>query len=326
VVDKPKPRRNARTIAVKTIDYFPYYQLARAHLACGETDAARDYLSQSRQRGVAPAETLDELERRLDEADRAAASGAEPVDTTELARLASDVQSTIQRANAASKRIADHRDEPHLTTFFRDRRDRLDSANEDLDTAQSELNAATLSRDREAIETARRTAAGALDVLTGLEAELERVPTPRPTPVPTAGPPARPAESRAAPPPTATRAAPMPSPRPTSLPVPSRDSGRQAPLRDVPESLRRAAIDFLNAGYDTVVRELAPDDYSDNAQRAAAHLLRAASSFALYCLEGRTDDDRLEQARRDIARTRELDPSLRPDPRFFSPEFAALFP
>ncbi len=327
VVDKPKPRRSARTIALKTINYFPYFQLARAHLACGEIDAARDYIFQSRQRGIAPPEQLDELERRVDRIrDAAPASGAEPVDTEQLAQLANDAQTTIRQAVAASERLGSRRSDPRLAAFFAERRDRLETAAADLSSAQAQLNEAILRRDRAAIEGVEQTAARALEALTGLERDLERIPTPRPSPEPTVRRVVPRTSPAAVPTAAATRATPTPSPRPTARPVPARTTGGEPSRPAAAESLRRAAEAFVSADYDAIVSTLAPEDYRGAEQRAAAHLLRGAAHFALYCLDGRDDGDRLERARRDIARTVELEPSLRPDPRFFSPEFIALFP
>ncbi|MGD8439547.1 MAG: hypothetical protein PVG53_03355 [Holophagae bacterium] len=327
VVDKPKPRRNARTIAVKTVDYFPYYQLARAHLSCGEVDAARDYIAESRRRGVAPESQLAALEARLADVGGAEPSrGGEPVDTEALAGLAADAQATIRQAISASERLKSQRQTPWLADFFAANQSRLDQATSDLGAAQSEFSQGTLNRDRAAIESAGRTASRALDTLNQLEQEIGRIAPPQPTAAPT--------ERRAPARPSAT---PVPSPLPTRPVVvstqrsPTGSASPGAPGRGrrpppVPDSLRQAASEYLTAGYDTVVQDLTPDDYPATEQRAAAYLLRAAAHFAIYCLDGRSDGDRLEQVERDIAQSTRLAPTLRPDPRFFSPEFIALFP
>jgi hypothetical protein len=81
----------------------------------------------------------------------------------------------------------------------------------------------------------------------------------------------------------------------------------------------------LKARFEIVVEELQPYYITGERQQAAAHLLRGAAQFALYCLGGRIDEDSLSQARRDISQCREIDPSVQPDARFFSPEFITLF-
>jgi len=327
VVDKPKPRSNARTIAVKTVDYFPYYQLARAHLACGEIDAARDYITESRRRGVTPESQLAALEARLADADSAAPNrGGEQVDTEALAGLAAAAQATIRQAFSASERLKSQRRSPWLADFFAANQDRLDRATSDLGTAQSELSEGTLNRDRAAIESAGQTASRALDTLNQLEEEVGRIRPPQPTAAPTERPVAARPTSTAVPSPLPTRPIVVPTPRPATESAPSGARGRGDRRSDVPDSLRRAASEYLTAGYDSVVQDLTPDDYPATDQRAAAYLLRAAAQFAIYCLDGRTDGDRLERARTDISQVSRLAPELRPDPRFFSPEFIALFP
>ncbi len=89
--------------------------------------------------------------------------------------------------------------------------------------------------------------------------------------------------------------------------------------------LRKAAADYVTAGYDEVVRGLEPGEYSSTEQQAAAFLLRAAAHFAIYCLDGREDGERLGLVQSDIARSKELDPSLSPDSLIFSPEFVELY-
>ncbi len=56
---RKKSERSARTVSVQVIQYYPYYQLARAQLACGNWSAARAQLSQERGFGEAPAQLLD---------------------------------------------------------------------------------------------------------------------------------------------------------------------------------------------------------------------------------------------------------------------------
>lgn len=329
VVDKPKPRRNARTIAVKTIDYLPYFQLARAHLACGEADSARHYIEESRRRGVAAAADLDDLERQATELDNRAGAGggsAPAVDLEELAGLAKQAQETIRKAISASERVNSRRGTDWLAAFFSANQDALTNARDDLATAQEALNEGTLKQDRAAIRNAESYASRALVVFTGLESEMAALQPPEPTPEPVvARPTPRPTPTS---PPVATpaRAEPVPTPRPTPRPVTTAESERtSSALPEVPASLRHAVSDYAAAAYEDVVRGLEPDEYRPTAQQAAAHLLRAAANHAIYCLDGRRDNERIERVRADVGRSRELDPSLLPDPRFFSPEFIALF-
>jgi hypothetical protein len=326
VVDRKKPKRNARTIAVKTVDYLPYYQLARAHLACGEAESALHYVEESRKRKVADTAALDDLERRVIELQnsKTAAPGPE-IDLDELSALAREAQDTITRAISASERINSRRGTDWLANFFKNNQDQLAAAQEDLKTAKQSLNEGTLRQDRTAIQNAESFASRALVVFTSLESEAAALEPPEPT--------ARPVVARATPRPTPTPrtvAAPtqppsVPSPRPTLGVAASQPETQTATTPGIPESLSRAAADFAHAGYDDVVSGLTPESYSSIRQQAAAHLLRAAAHFALYCLDGRRDDERLGLARADVARSLELDSSLLPDPTVFSPEFVDLY-
>jgi len=321
VVDKKKPRLNARTIAVKTVDYLPYYQLARAHLACGEADSARHYIEESRSRGVAPSNQLDDLERQVSEIEASTHVAVEPeIDLEELTSLAGEATETIRQAISASERVNSRRGTDWLAGFFAENQDALNKANGDLTRAQGALNEGTLKQDRAAIQNAEAFASRALVVYTGLESEMVALQPPKPTPqLVVALPAATPTAS-----PIPTRAVVVSRPRPTPVPTRSSSSGPESRPREIPESIRRAAADYLTAGYDEVIRELEPSEYSTVEQQAAAYLLRAAAHFAIYCLEGREDEDRLEQVHWDLSLLNRLDPSLRPDPLIFSPEFVEL--
>ena len=328
VVDKPKPRRNARTIAVKTIDYLPYFQLARAHLACGEADSARHYIQESRRRGVAAAADLDDLERQATElANQSGAGGgsAPAVDLDELAGLAKQAQETIRQAISASERVNSRRGTDWLQAFFSANQSALNKAREDLTMAQEALNDGTLKQDRAAIQNAEAFASRALLVFTGLESKMAALQPPEPTPESIAARPTpRPTPTS---PPVATPAGGerVPTPRPTPRPIGTESQPASPARQEVPASLRQAVSDYAAAAYEEVVRGLEPEEYRSAAQQAAAYLLRAAANHAIYCLDGRRDDDRIERVRADVGRSRELNPSLLPDPRFFSPEFIALF-
>ena len=326
VVDKPKPRLGARTIAVKTIDYLPYYQLARAHLACADADSARYYLGMSRERGVAPADLLDALDRRLTEFESQPTDQPVPeFDPEELAALVREVNSTVRQARTSADQISRARGDQRFAVLFDSQASVLERAATDLRFAEEQLGEGTLRRDRAAIENAAAAASRALQTYTGVQAEIttirQRAPTATPfVPVPTAA---------------ATRIPPRPAsptprltgPEPTDVPIAPRLNPPALPTNpgEVAESLRRAAANYLDADYRLVVRGLSPGEFLTIHERAAAYLLRAASHFALYCLGGRVDEEALGDARRDLQRCRDTDPSLEPDRRLFSPEFVALF-
>jgi hypothetical protein len=277
---------------------------------------------------VAAAADLDDLERRAAEiANQSGAGGgsAPAVDLDELSDLAKQAQETIREAISASERLNSRRGTDWLAGFFSTNRDALTNARDDLAKAQEALNDGTLKQDRAAIQNAEALASRALVVFTGLESEMAALRPPEPTPKPaTARPTPRPT---ATPPPVTTpvRADVVPTPRPTPIPVRTGPERTSPATAQIPASLRQAVSDYASAAYEDVVVGLEPDDYPSTAQQAAAHLLRAAANHAIYCLDGRRDDDRIERVRADVGRSRALDPSLLPDPRFFSPEFIALY-
>jgi len=324
VVAKKKPRLNARTIAVKTVDYVPYYQLARAHLACREIDSVRHYIEISRDRGVASSHLLDALEYQLSEIKSPTPVAAESViDPEELAALVKEGNETIRRAISVSERVNSKKGTGWLAGFFTENQSRLGQANNDLSAAQELLSNGTLKRDLSAIEDATDIARQSLTALTDIEAEINDINAPEPTPEPVVARRVASATPTSAPPSRPTRVV-APSQSPTPRPIRPSSSDTPSRSREVPETLRRAAADYLTAGYDEVIRELEPSEYTMVDQQAAAYLLRAASHFAIYCLGGRGDEKRKEQIRWDISLLNDLDPSLRPDPLFFSPEFIEL--
>ncbi len=66
IQDEPQPEADKPTgIRFNKVDYFPYLQLAKAHLLCGNEDLARQALAESRERLVAPEVALAEIERQL---------------------------------------------------------------------------------------------------------------------------------------------------------------------------------------------------------------------------------------------------------------------
>ena len=326
VVDKPRPKLNARTIAVQTVDYLPYFQLARAHLACGELDSARHYLGVSQREGIAPADRLSALEQQLAELESPTQQDAElDSDPEALAGLVREVTENIRQARSLAEQVNRKRENERFAQLFRNNRSRLDQAGEDLRNAQEQLNDGTLRRDRSAIENASATALRALQTFSSLEAEIAELQRATPTAQPIVALPPPSATPTPPPLPSPTPVEVLPTPSPTSVPIRPILPGSEDRPREVPEVLRRAAGEFLRAEYENVVQELNPGAFADERAQAAAHLLRAASHFALHCLGGREDGDHLGGARSDLGLCRDLDPAMQPDPRFFSPEFVELF-
>ncbi len=324
VVDKPRPRLSARTIALRTVDYLPYYHLARAHLACGDIDSTRYYLDSSREKGVAQANLLNELEQQLAEFEAQAKPETEPeVAPEELAGRVRTVTETIRQARSLASQVESRRADRRFSRYFQDNSGLLEGAAAELRDAEEKLNEGTLNRDLGSIDAASATATRAVRAYSNISEQLialERItptaipiivqPSPRATPVP------------ALPSPTAVVT--LPTPRPTAI-VPDLPGETSPPqTREVSASLRRAAAGFLRGDYEDVVANLDPVRFPEKREQAAAYLLRAAAHFAMYCLAGRDEEERLDSVRQDLVQWRNIDDSLLPDPRFFSPEFVAL--
>jgi len=317
VVDKPRPRLNARTIAVRTIDYLPYYQLARAHLACGDADSTRYYLDSSREKGVTPKSLLNELEQQLTELEAQVKPDTDPeVDPEELVRRVGTVTETIRQARLLASEVDSRRADLRFSQYFQDNSSLLKSASAELRNAEEQLNEGTLNRDLGAIDTASVTAVRAVRAYSNISEQLVALERITPTAIPVV--------AQTSPSATSVLLRPSPTPSPTAIVPDLMDPSRPPPTREVPTSLRLAAAGYLRAEYEDVVTLLDPSEFSGEREQAAAYILRAAAHFAVYCLEGREDEDRLDTVLQDLAQSREIDASLQLDPRFFSPEFVTL--
>jgi hypothetical protein len=322
VVDKPRPKMNARTIAVQYIDYLPYYQLARAHLACGDVASARHYLTGSRERGVAPVDLLDALDRAIVQAEREVSQQVEgDLDPEVLAAQVREANEVIRQARLLAAQIESRSSQESSRSLFLSQASALEQAERDLRIAEERIAEGSLKRDAALIESASASASAALDAYSGFHTRLLSLETMAATLTPTLLPPTSTPTSyavRTSPPfrPTGTPTPNMPSDPPTAT---------MGPAGSIAPSLRRGAGDYLRGDYAAVVEGLNPEGISTPRQRAAAHLLRAAAQYALFNIEGRTNDGTLEKVRTDLALCREADDSLQPDTALFSPDFVQLF-
>lgn len=299
IIDKPKPRRSARTIAAQRIDYLPYYQLVRAHLACGNLKNARENLEKSRHWGVADSRDLDRLEELIRRAEESIAVTPTPVPVGQLqARSAAAKNSILNaeealRACDASLGTATQRGihNPDWTTRRGKAASLLQRARESLHSGASSGDLLLLA---DADRLAKEAALVAAELRRNADTTLETIRTPTPTPTPVPAP---------SPTPTPRQMVPPPGPTPFVL----------------PDHLRRAAELYFLRDYKGTLRLLDPLDDGPPPVRAAELLLRGAARLAL----SRTEPDSAEELRtagtRDLARARRLAPLLRPDPRFFPP-------
>jgi hypothetical protein len=112
------------------------------------------------------------------------------------------------------------------------------------------------------------------------------------------------------------------APTPSATPAPQ---AVQAEALGPPTELRAAGRAFLRANYPEVVRTLARASFRDPQAAAAGNLLLAAARYSLFLQGGEKNPKLREQARVNVNACRRLDPRLAPDPRAFSPRFAAFF-
>jgi hypothetical protein len=92
-----------------------------------------------------------------------------------------------------------------------------------------------------------------------------------------------------------------------------------------PPALAASARLFFAARYEEAASSLARQRYDTGPAAAQAALLRAASQYSLYLIQGERDAQLLERARQSVAEVRRIAPMLQPDPRAFSPRFIAYF-
>ncbi len=301
IVDKPKPRRNARTIAAQRIDYLPYYQLARAHLACGNLKNARENLAKSRRWGVADPSDLDRLEELIRRAEASRPPTPTPIPVEELRTRSTAAEASIRDAEEAlnacdaslTRATARGLEDPEWSQRRRRAASLLDEARESFRSGASSGDLLALA---DADRLAKEAALAAAELRQKVDSALEaaRTPTPGPTAVPAPVP---------TPTPRPTVRHPLPSPTPFVL----------------PQRLRRAADLYFLRDYEATVRVLASLDQGPPAVRAAELLLRGAARLALSRLQPDAADTLRAAALRDLAQARRLAPRLRPDPDLFPP-------
>jgi len=90
-----------------------------------------------------------------------------------------------------------------------------------------------------------------------------------------------------------------------------------------PELLNGAKA-YFEGRYEEALRYLSQTQGSARVM-AQSHLLRAASRFALFRAGGEKEARLTQDAAQEVAACRKADPSLMPDPNYFSPAFAAFF-
>lgn len=315
VVDKSKPKRGVKTYAQRRIDYLPYFQLARAHLLCGNTDLAQQYLERSRNHGVAHQEELGPVEAGVNAllAIQRAEPTVPPVDEEELNTRLKAARQSLETAREALK-STDRAlaGASGLTAGNPQWSSRREAGATSIDKLDAGLSGRHESNNLLALADAASSGAEVARTLDALTAEINNraAEDRRAALAPTPTSPIAVAEARSTP----TRA----SVRTETVPTP-------APL--ISNDLRTAAAAYLSGSYDSVTTILDRVSLDDTTAQAAALLIRGAAHLSLATLEEDPAGIRThtEAAKADILASRELNPEIHPDPVFFPPPVVELF-
>jgi hypothetical protein len=312
VTDKPRPRLGARTYAARTVDYLPYYYLARANLVCGNLELATQYLAESRSRNVADSARLDVLQAELDIATAPEPTATPlPAATIDPAALASRRQAADESIRSGRQALADldralgrARDAGLADRAWTEERQRLDQRLDDADARrQRGAEAENLLALADAATLATKVSGDARQLRRSVLDAIQPTPTPL----------------------RVAAAAPTPTPRPVA--PPSGLVGQPSPTPVVtPEILAVAADLYFQGDYGAVLARLESIPVTAPRPRAAALLLRAAAGFAQARIsDPETASELMAAARRDVSACRELDAVVRPAPDLFPPDVVAAF-
>jgi hypothetical protein len=96
--------------------------------------------------------------------------------------------------------------------------------------------------------------------------------------------------------------------------------------RGVHEGLQQGAQLYLSGNFQGAIAALETVPISDGLPlRLHVHLFRAAAEYQLYVASGEKEKERLDRARTEIDRCKQIDTAFRPDGRVFGPRFLDLF-
>lgn len=99
----------------------------------------------------------------------------------------------------------------------------------------------------------------------------------------------------------------------------------QAPVVGMSPELLNGARAYFEGRYDEALRYLSQAQGLPARAMARSYLLRAAARFSLFRAGGEKEVRLTQEAAQDVAACRKADPSLAPDPSYFSPAFSAFF-
>ena len=95
--------------------------------------------------------------------------------------------------------------------------------------------------------------------------------------------------------------------------------------RGVRAALVEGARQFFAGEYTQALTTLDPGTLGDGPLQLHAHLLRAASHFALFVRSGEKDEAQRTQAAAEVEKVKQISPDFSPDTRAFAPRFIAFF-
>lgn len=319
VVDKDKPRRNVKTYAQRRIDYLPYYQLARAHLLCGNADLARQYLERSRSYLISSENELGPVEAEI--LALLAVPDVEPtippvdLEALESRRIAAErnLEGARGALNSTDNSLALAVDLAMEHPHWVEQRDNTARLIENLSAAIGDNHR---NEDLLGLADAAHSATEITRSLDALTIQINRA-----------------VEDRRA------AVEPMPTPpemvaevRPTPSPIPVRthesdESALRPPRPSIPEKLRNAAAAYVAGNYASVLTILENTRLEDPKAQAATLLIKAAARISLATVEADKSvaQTLTKEAEADILACRRLNPVLRPDPSFFPPQVVGLF-
>jgi tetratricopeptide (TPR) repeat protein len=299
IAENPKAGRRVKIYGMRYERYLPYFHLGLALHRHGDCQAALDAWSKSEKQGAIKKDKRHRILLESRESCSAQMKAATPraaptTDPSALAQAAARAKTGIDRARDAESAVTTLRESPDLAAYW----------SGDDAAARTIQNAATqLSSARRLLERGR--AESSVSLLDQANARAQ-----------TAYDSFEKIRSAA----MAHRSKPESTPTPRTLRIAERPSKPAAPA-----TLLSAAKAFFSGRYDEVLSILHGSEMTHREARLQAYLLRAASSYSLYQLDGERKRAYLSAASRDVRSCKELNPRFRPDERAFSPRFLRFF-
>jgi hypothetical protein len=295
IAENPKAGRRVKIYGMRYERYLPYFHLGLALYHRGDCPAALDAWSKSEKQGAIKKDKRHRILLKSRESCSARMKAATPraaptTDPSALARAAARAKTGIERARDAESAVKTLRESPDFAAYWRGD----DAATQTIQNAATQLSSA-----RRLLERGR--AASNVSLLDQANARAQ-----------TAYDSFEKIRSAA----MARRSRPKPTPTPRTLRIAERPSKPAAPA-----ALLSAAKAFFAGRYKDVMSILHGSEMKHQEARLQAHLLRAASSYSLYQLDGERKRAYLSAASRDVRSCKKLNPRFRPDARAFSPRF-----